>query len=258
MVKYSKNHCNICGCTEPIYRHYMCEKHYNQYMSNPIVQKIGKEYELRESDQRPLSLKIKQAFHFISHYALDIPMYHIEHFPLEHVFLGNMAYLKSASTINMDFADSLTRDFDCQENDNMPMLKRIIDSKNLENMSVDEKENYELKHNDLPSFKPMILCIIGFILSYIALKIADYNDETVFIKIPFSKVLSESRKLLFLIPIIILMIYSGLRLPSLYNSLIMRAYNLKLFTKIEDNFIVLREAKYVKDRGKNWVHIKPQ
>lgn len=87
-------------------------------------------------------------------------------------------------------------------------------------------------------FHPFIYCI----------KIADYNDETVFIKIPFSKVLSESRKLLFLIPIIILMIYSGLRLPSLYNSLIMRAYNLKLFTKTEDNFIVLREAKYVKDR----------
>ena len=250
MVKYSENHCNICGCSEPIYRHHMCEKHYRQYMSNPIVQKIGEEYEMRENGNRSMRLKIKQVLHFLFHYSFDIPMYHIEHFPLEHVFLGNMKHLSMSSTIDMDFANSLMRDFDCQENENLPMLKRIIDSKSLDNMPIDEKESYELESKDLPSFKPMILCIIGFILAYIALRIADYNEDTLFIEIPFSKVISESRKLIFQVPIVIIMIYTGLRLPSLYNSLIMRAYNLKLFTKADDNFIVLREAMYVKDRGR--------
>lgn len=249
MIKYSDTHCNIRGCTNPIHKHHMCEVHYNQYVSNPVVKKFCEEYDLLESEKKPLRLIIKRILHFIVHHAFDIPVYLVEHFPLEHIFLGNLIYIRRTSKANPELEDNLLKDFNYEENENYPLLKRILTSKSLADMKIADKGDYLLISEDLPGHKQIFLCVFGIVLSYIALRFSSNYDNVRFIGICFPDILFAGRGLICLVPLILLMVYSGLKIPESYNGLIMRAYNLKLFDEVQDNVDVLKEVEYVKSRN---------
>lgn len=215
-------------------------------MSNPVVQKICEEYDLLEQKRAPLGLVIKKIAHFLIHYICNFPVYLIEHFPLEHIFLGHLKLIQRAPEVNLDFVVNLLKDFDCEENENRPSLKRIVDNKYLADMLIAEKEDYIFMRNDLPGFRLMLLCVLGFVLTYISFKVATGYDNVRFLDYEFKEVISVGRRIIWLGALVLLMIYSGLKIPKLYNALIVRAYSLKLFDNVQDNVGVLKEVEYVK------------
>lgn len=248
MIKYATNQCNIRGCTEPIHRHYLCQKHFKQYVSNPIVKNICDEFDLVDQKKEPLSLRFKRIMHHILHYVFDTPMYFVEHFPLEHIFLGNLTFIKQSSKVDFDLGTHLLNDFDYKENDNLPMLKRVLAYKDLANIKIDNKEEYQLQPFELPSFKLIWLCLLGIILTYIAFYTSyEYHNEK-FLGFSYQDIVSNGWSIIFVSVLILLMIYSGLKIPRSYNNLIDRAYNLNLFDNPQDNIDVLSETNYVKNR----------
>ncbi|MGN0214205.1 MAG: hypothetical protein ACI4AH_05285 [Muribaculaceae bacterium] len=247
-IKYSTTHCNIKGCHNGIFKYHMCQEHYKQYVCNSIVSTICEEYDNFENDKASLRLKLKRISHFLIHYSFNIPKYFVEHFPLEHVFLGNLEWIKKQKSVDNKFVNTLIADFDYKENENLPVLIRIINPKKIDEIKIVEFENYLLDKNNLPQKTLFILCLIGVILSYLACRLATNYNEMFFLNIPFADIIQIGRRLICYTPLILLMIYAGLKLPSLYMPLIKRAYDLKLFANPEDNMLLLNEANFVKKR----------
>jgi hypothetical protein len=57
------------------------------------------------------------------------------------------------------------------------------------------------------------------------------------------------KNLVGIVLVVIVMISIGLFIPSTYNSLIKRSYDLTLFSEVKDNFELLNQALYVKERN---------
>ena len=228
--------------------HYLCQKHFKQYVSNPIVKNICCEFDLIDQKKKPLSLSFKKIMHHVFHYAFDTPMYFVEHFPLEHIFLGNLMFIKQSSKVDLELGTHLLNDFDYKENDNLPMLKRVLDNKDLANVKINNKDEYRLQPIELPSFKLMWTCLLGIILTYLAFYTSYEYDIEQFLGFSYQDVVSIGWNIIFMSLLILLMIYSGLKIPRSYNKLINRAYSLNLFDNPEDNIDVLKEAEYVKKR----------
>lgn len=250
MLEYSKVHCNIKGCNNRIFKHHMCQEHYERYVSNPIVLTYCNEQELLELPKPPCKLIIKCIVQSIIHHTMDYPMYLVEHFPLEHVFLGNVAWIGLQRKVDKKFVEHLIHEFDREENENIPMLKRMVDVKQVDEMEIEDVETYILDKRDLPPFVILMsVFVMGILFCYASFKVATNYDTVQFIKISFAYIIQMGSELVSLSLLYILYIYAGLKIPSLYAPLIRRAYELKLFDSPSDNLDVLIQAKYVKERN---------
>lgn len=246
MSLYKQDTCNITGCKKHIYKNHMCQKHYEFYSVNPLTRLFMAQEKALEDGTAGWNLKLKKLFQSIAHYALNIPMPLINHFPLEHVFLGELKSLKT-NTIDRKRVERVISDFDIPENENIADMKRILNIRDIETSELGPKEKFFLGRKDLPSMWPIFISVIGFILLFCFFRWT--IDPDIHIKGMDLLQLEEIyQKYVPLGCALLVFILLGLLIPYQYNFFIERCYNLTLYKRVEDNADVVNQIKFVKER----------
>lgn len=168
-MKYNKEHCNIPGCNHNIYRNYMCKEHYDFYLTDDKCREISDNviavYEGKGSwKQMVLAFRDN-----VIHHAFDHPMIRYEHFPLEHVFL---LALRCFDKHDKERCSRVIEDFDIPANENIAMLKRIVNVQNVDDVKIKPVEFYLLSKQELISVVPFLIFIFCVLLSYLLLHLA--------------------------------------------------------------------------------------
>lgn len=247
MSKYKTNICNILGCEEPEYKYHLCKKHYEFYSANPITLQFMEEHDVIRNRRKGWHLRLKQIMQNIIHYTLNWPMPLVEHFPLEHVFLGELYLLRRGKTVDSNRIEKVIEDFTIPENENLSDMKRVLNIRDIETSELGQKEEYLLAVNDLPSKWPIILSATGMVLLFCFFK---WIMEPGFVVRGLDAI--EIRALYWhYVPYIFALgvfVFLGLLIPSQYNYFVERCYTMTLFKKVEENADVVNQVQFVKER----------
>lgn len=244
-MKYNKEHCNIPGCNHSIYRNYMCKEHYDFYLTDDKCREISNDviavYEGKGSwKQKALAFRDN-----VIHHAFDFPMIRCEHFPLEHVFLLD---LRRFDKHDKERCSRVIKDFDIPANENIAMFKRIVNVQNVDDTEIKPVESYFLSKQELISVVPFMIFIFCVLLSYLLLRLAQpWTGE--FFGMTYQETVCLYKQVLPYLVLLMLVLWSGIRLASFYNYFAQRAYNLSLFENVDGNINMLSQIKYVKDRN---------
>lgn len=244
-MKYNKEHCNIPGCNHRIYRNYMCKEHYDFYLTDDKCREISDDviavYEGKGSwKQKALAFRDN-----VIHHAFDYPMIWYEHFPLEHVFL---LALRCFDKHDKERCSRVIEDFDISANENIAMFKRIVNVQNVDDVKIKPVEFYLLSKQELISVVPFLISIFCVLLSYLLLRLAQPWTEE-FFGMTYQETVCLYKQVLPYLLLLMLVLWSGIRLASFYNYFAQRAYNLSLFENVTGNINMLSQIKYVKDRN---------
>lgn len=246
-IRYNKEHCNISGCSNKIYKGFMCRKHYDFYTQDKHVKVINSNIEKLKKGEASPFLKFKEMLHFLHHNLFSIPMVYCEHFPLEHVFLASLNSTRKKSKIDRKRISRIIDDFNIRDNQNLPLLEYIINMKDVESMPINHIDDYIFKRKDYPSY--ILNTLVLFALLIILFIVESHKiDDTVILGIQgvyLSKLVEEYYLYFVLLTVFI---YFGLSIPRCYNQLLLKAYNDNLFTTLRDNLDFINQIKYVKDR----------
>lgn len=244
-MKYNKEHCNIPGCNHSIDRNYMCKEHCDFYLIDEKCREISDNviavYEGNGSwKQKALAFK-----DYVIHHAFDYPMIRYEHFPLEHVFLLALRYFDKH---DKERCSRVVEDFDIPANENIAMFKRIVNVQNVDDAEVEPIESYSFSKQELISVVPFLISIFGVLSSYLLLRLAQpWTGE--FLGMTYQETVCLYKQVLPYLLLLMLVLWSGIRLASFYNYFANRAYNLSLFENVAGNINMLSQIKYVKDRN---------
>lgn len=244
-MKYNKEHCNIPGCNHRIYRNYMCKEHYAFYLIDDKCREISDDviavYEGKGSwKQKALAFRDN-----VIHHAFDYPMIRYEHFPLEHVFLLALRCFDKHDKVR---CSRVIEDFDISANENIAMFKRIVNVQNVDDVKIKPVEFYLLSKQELISVVPFLISIFCVLLSYLLLRLAQPWTEE-FFGMTYQETVCLYKQVLPYLLLLMLVLWSGIRLASFYNYFAQRAYNLSLFENVTGNINMLSQIKYVKDRN---------
>lgn len=247
MLSYIENKCNVPGCDGKEYKHHMCKMHYDFYSENPLTAQYMKAEQALEDGTAGWKLKATVILQSIIHHTLNIPMPLIKHFPLEHVFLGELYYLRRAKTIDSERIQQVIADFNIDENENLSDMQRVLNIKDIETSELAAKEEYLLKKEDLPSKWPVIFSIIGLCLLYCFFRWIAGGDFQIR-GAGIAQVAEVYRRFFPYACVLTLVILLGIMIPSQYNFFVERCYNLTLYKDVKDNADVVNQVKFVKER----------
>lgn len=247
MPSYKQDTCNIPGCEELVYEHHMCQKHYEFYSVNPLTVRFMTQEKALEDGTAGWKLKLKVVLQSIIHHAQNLPMPLISHFPLEHVFLGELYSLSAKKAIDRKRIEQVIADFDIPENENIADMRRVLNIRDIETSELGPKENYLLGRKDLPSMWPILISVVGFIFLYC------FYDWIVSSDIQIrgaglAHVEAIYRKCVPLGYALAVFVLFGILMPYQYNFFIERCYNMALYKRVEDNADVVNQVKFVKER----------
>lgn len=247
MLSYKQYTCNIPGCEEHVYEHHMCQKHYEFYSENPLTAQFMAQEESLEDNTAGWKLKLKAVLQSIVHHSLNIPMPLINHFPLEHVFLGELYSLRTNKIIDKKRIEQVIADFDIPKNENIADMRRILNIRDIETSELGPKENYLLGRKDLPSMWPVFISVIGFILLYCFFEWIATSDMQISGTgiIQVEEIYKKCVPLGYALAVFVLF---GLLMPRQYNFFIDRCYNMTLYKRVEDNADVVNQVRFVKER----------
>lgn len=172
-------------------------------------------------------------------------MIRYEHFPLEHVFL---LALRRFDKHDKERCSRVIEDFDIPANENIAMFKRIVNVQNVDDVKIKPVESYFLSKQELISVVPIMIFIFCVLLSYLLLRLAQpWTGE--FFGMTYQETVCLYKQVLPYLLLLMLVLWSGIRLASFYNYFAQRAYNLSLFENVDGNINMLSQIKYVKDRN---------
>ena len=172
-------------------------------------------------------------------------MIRYEHFPLEHVFL---LALRCFHKHDKERCSRVIEDFDIPANENSAMFKRIVNVQNVDDVKIKPVEFYLLSKQELISVVPFLISIFCVLLSYLLLRLAQPWTEE-FFGMTYQETFCLYKQVLPYLLLLMLVLWSGIRLASFYNYFAQRAYNLSLFENVAGNINMLSQIKYVKDRN---------
>lgn len=245
-MNYSIDHCNVPGCTKQIYRNYMCDEHYNFYLSDTSCRKLSDEVVSLQSESVSKRTMIKTIRDFFIHHLFNIPVYRCEHFPLEHVYIW---CLRNLDKRDKDKCEKVIKDFDIPENENTSLFRRLVDAANIDKMQIKPLENYLLSEKELIARWPLIISLISFVCIYIQLRFMDGRYIEYIFGMSNAQTIDYFTQLSPYIFSLIIIMYIGTKLSTYYNNIVSRAYNLDMFERVEDNIAVLAQAMYIKCRN---------
>lgn len=246
-MDYKVGTCNIPNCTEPEYKHHMCKKHYDFYSKNERTVRFMEEVEAIEKGIAGWKLKLKLIMQFLVHHVLNWPMPLIHHFPLEHVFIGELYSLRTNKAIDRKRVEQVIADFDIPKNENIADIRRILNIRDIETSELGPKERYFLGKDDLPSKWPIIISVMGFVLLFCFFEWIVTSD----IQVRGSGVQQMEAIYKQYAPLgfaLMVFMWFGVLMPTQYNFFIERCYNMTLYKRVEDNVDVVNQVKFVKDR----------
>ena len=223
----------------------MCKEHYDFYLTDDKCREVSDNviavYEGKGSwKQKALAFRDD-----VVHHALDYPMIRCEHFPLEHVFL---LALRCFDKHDKERCSRVIKDFDIPDNENIAMFKRIVNVQNVDDAEIEPIESYSFSKQELISVVPFLFSIFGVLSSYLLLRLGQPWTGDFFGMIYQETVCLYKQVLPYLL-LLMLVLWSGIRLASFYNYFAQRAYNLSLFENVAGNINMLSQIKYVKDRN---------
>lgn len=243
-MEYNKKHCNIKGCDKNIYKNYMCKHHYDFYINNEKTKKLSDDVIAVHDKKAKIIQKIRAIIHFLLHHILDIPMVRYEHFPLEHIFLNS---LKTGNINDVKRMNQIISDFDIPENENIAMMKRVVDSNNVSSLEIRSKEEYLFGEKDFVSKWTLLISLIGCLGIYIILRF--YGLSGTYFGINADKAIEIYRNIFPLMIVVLIGMYFGILIPHNYNFFSNRAYDLKFYNLPKDNLELLIQIQYVKNRN---------
>lgn len=247
-MKYNINKCNIHNCKNNIYKDGLCKYHYDFYMKEEFVKRSHDRFELLRKKKAGFKLRLQNIFQIIVHYSFAFPMPFVEHFPLEHIFLSELQLLrKKHDKIDVDRYENIIRDFDCKENENLESMKRLLYTGNLNELKLTNLDDYLFNDNKLFSKIIFILPLMSLISTFVILKI-NVSDEFIFCGLSIEEFCNYFNAFLFLALFFVIVLRIGISIPSTFNGLIRRSYDLSLFENINDNIELLHQSAYVKNR----------
>lgn len=246
-MAYKVGTCNVPNCAEPEHKHHMCKKHYDFYSANQITARFMEEVDAIENGSAGWKLKFKLVFQSFFHHALNWPMPLIHHFPLEHVFIGELYSLRTSKTVDRKRVEQVIGDFDISKNENIADMRRILNIRDIETSELGPKEKYLLKKEDLPSKWPVIFSIIGLCLLYCFFRWIAGGDFQIR-GAGIAQVAEVYRRFFPYACVLTLVILLGMMIPSQYNFFVERCYNLTLYKDVKDNADVVNQVKFVKER----------
>lgn len=247
MISYKEHQCNVPRCDEPEYRHHMCKRHYEFYTENPLTARIIDAVQALEDGTAGWKLKVKVILQCFAHYMLNIPMPLIKHFPLEHVFLGELYSIRNTKAINSERIKRIIDDFDIPENENLSDMQRVLNIRDIETSELGPKDHYLLKNKDLPSKWPIFLSIIGLcLLSFFFQCVA--GEDFQICGASLSQVEVEYKRYFPYACALTVIIFLGVLIPSQYNFFVERCYNMTLYKDVEDNADVVNQVRFIKER----------
>ena len=240
-MKYNTNHCNISGCTHDIYRNYMCKEHYDFYLANYKCQKISNNVIAVYEGRASLKQKFLAFRDDFIHHAFDFPMIRYEHFPLEHIFLLALRYFDKH---DKERCSRVMEDFDIPENENIAMFKRFVNVYNINETDIKPLEFYLFSKRELVSFIPILISILGVLLSYVLLRFGKIWSGEFFGKTYIETVCLYKQVFPYIL-LLVLFLWNGTRLATFYNYFAHRAYNLSLLESVAGNVNILNQIIYV-------------
>lgn len=247
-MKYDIEQCNINGCGNSIYKDGLCKDHYDFYMHESYVRDAHKDFVSLQNGTAGVKLKLRYILQLILHYAFAIPEPFVEHFPLEHIFLSELFVLRSkTNAIDADRYKKILRDFDCKANENVELMRCLLYSKDVDELNVYKREDYLFDKDKLPSKWPIILAIISFVSLFFLLKIEPSSD-LIFCGCAITDIHCYIKEFLPIALFLMVALGIGLSIPSTFNSLIRRGYDLSLFHNMDDNVQFLHTVAFVRDR----------
>ena len=242
---YKKQYCNIKGCSNTIYKNYMCLEHYNFYLPDKHSQKISNDVLAVYDGKGNIRQRLLALFDNLLHHAWDIPRIRYEHFPLEHIYL--MA-LKDSDKMDIERVRKVIKDFDVPENENISIMKRVASNLYVEDSPVLSLHEYIFSSKELMSIIPVVISVIGVFASYFILKSQTLCFDA-FLGMNISETLKYYRDITPFVILLLLATLHGCMIPRHYNYIAKRAYDLNLFACVRDNLDVLTQIRYVKERN---------
>lgn len=225
----------------------MCQKHYEFYSQNPLTARFMAEAEALENKTAGWKLKMKMVRQSIIHYSLNLPMPLINHFPLEHVFLGEFYSMRNKEPIDSERIQQIIADFDIPENENLSDMRRRLNFRDIETSELGPREHYRLSRKDLPSKWPIVLSLIG--LLFLVGFFSWFADPAFQIRgRDFIQLELLFWKYLPYLCALTLFIFLGLQIPSQYNYFVDRAYSMTLYKDVRENADLVNQVKFVKER----------
>lgn len=247
-MKYDTEKCNILNCQNPIYKDGMCKDHYDFYMSEPCVKEIHEKFISLKNGTAGWKSILKLILQNILHHICNIPMPFIEHFPLEHIYVAELYGMRRKEKLDVGRYNIIINDFDREENENKAMMERLLNSREADMTHLKDLNSYLFSRKSKPSILYFVLALLGLITMYLVLKFG-HIDDFKFFGCSMTELTFYYKNLVGIVLVVILMISIGLFIPSTYNSLIKRSYDLTLFSEVKDNFELLNQALYVKERN---------
>lgn len=244
-VVYKAEHCNIPGCTRDIYKNYMCREHYDFYLSDERIQKKSDEIVTVNDGNATMWQRLLSFRDNLIHHALDIPMIRYEHFPLEHVYLLALRFFDKKDVARCKQAIS---DFDIPENENIAMMRRVVNTHNPDEASIGTIERYKFEPKELISYMGIWISVLGCVCSYFLLKFCDFWDGICF-GLSYSDIVRLYKQVIPYVLLFAFFMWIGVRLARFYDYIAHRAYDLDLFENVADNVEVLNQIEYVKSRN---------
>lgn len=225
----------------------MCRKHYDFYTQDNYVKVINSNVEKLKKGKASPFLKFKEMLHFLHHNLFSIPMVYFEHFPLEHVFLASLNSTSKKSKIDRKRISRIIDDFNIKDNQNLPLLEYIIDTKDVDSMRINYIDNYKFNRKDYPSYILNTLVLFALLIILFIVESHKIDDNVILgIQGEYLSRLVEEYYLYFVL--LTVFIYYGLSIPRCYNQLLLKAYNDNLFASLKDNLDFINQIKYVKNR----------
>lgn len=244
-VEYNSINCNIPGCLHGIYKNYMCKAHYEFYLSDERIRKISDEIVAVHDGNATWWQMLLSMRDNLLHHTFDIPQVRYEHFPLEHVYLLALRYFDKKDVVR---CRQVFSDFNIPENENIAMMRRVVNSRNPEEASIGAIEQYLFQSNELISYWYILISIIGCLGAYLILKFCNPWTD-IFFGLSYSGVVEFYECVFPYILFLIFMMLLGVKLARSYNYFANRAYDLGLFEMAADNIEVLNQIEYVKQRN---------
>jgi hypothetical protein len=227
MVKYDLENCNINGCKNKHKDLFLCQFHFNIYLSdNKLKEKLNRLFRIVNNQATVKDKLIYYKFYFF-HYLTGIHVPYIEHFPLETIFEHYKKKLYKEN--NYPFTiEQFASNFDYQENKYLDDIKVHFETKSF-------YEPIKLFVDNKDENKPTIIYFSLILIAFLITLISEFYG----INLPH---ITPLKTMLICVFIGVGIVHTGIFFSNQSKTIINETIENKLFKESDDNKLFLKKS----------------